>query len=183
MSGRPARAHWIARGLGLSGPTVLVVPVPVADALVRSDARTPGLGAHITVLYPFIDVRAFGAAADTELAECFAAAAPFDFVLREVRTFPSVVYLAPEPPDPFVALTDSVVKRWPEQLPYEGRFDRVVPHLTIAYGSMAPAGVARALPLHGRASEVWLMRKALRRWRCLRVYGLGRTPAGFSAGS
>ena len=180
MNGQAA-ARRLARGLGLCGPTALVIPVPVADRLVRRDARARGLGAHITVLYPFIDSRKLVEAMDVALAECFAAAEPFDFVLRDVQRFPSVVYLAPDPADPFVALTHAVVERWPERLPYEGRFGSVVPHLTVAYGSEVPKGLAGALPLQAGAREVWLMRKALRRWWRMRVYPLGYGPASAAA--
>ncbi|HLI32017.1 MAG TPA: 2'-5' RNA ligase family protein [Solirubrobacteraceae bacterium] len=176
-----AAARRLARGLGLHGPTALVIPVPVADRLVRRDARARGLGAHITVLHPFIDARKLADATDVALAECFAAAEPFDFVLQDVERFPSVVYLAPDPADPFVALTHAVVERWPERLPYEGRFDSVVPHLTVAYGSAVPAGLSAALPLQAEAREVWLMRKALRRWWRMRVYPLGHGTASAAA--
>ena len=43
-----------------------------------------------------------------------------------------MVYLAPEPAAPFVALTEAVGAEFPGFPPYGGAFDEVVPHLTIS---------------------------------------------------
>ncbi|MDW9245680.1 2'-5' RNA ligase superfamily protein [Burkholderia cepacia] len=38
---------------------------------------------------------------------------PFEFSLRKVERFAVATYLAPDPPEPFVALTTALVERFP----------------------------------------------------------------------
>jgi 2'-5' RNA ligase len=150
--------------------TALLVPVREAEPLVRHHrhARDPvaplGVPAHVTVLYPFVppdDV-------DQDVCDAIAAVvegfAPFDFSLREVRRFPDgVVYLAPEPPEPFVAITRALTARWPEFPPYGGAYDAVIPHLTVAATNggadlaALEAELNGGLPIPARADAVWLM--------------------------
>lgn len=137
--------------------TALVIAVPEAEAAVgplreRYDAaRETGIPAHITLLSPFGD-------RDDGLAELFAGFEPFDFALTEVRHWPDVLYLAPKPAEPFVALTRAIVDRYPEHPPYEGQHDEVIPHLTVASHETAPPEVdvelSQALPIAARATHV-----------------------------
>jgi 2'-5' RNA ligase len=125
------------------------------------DAHTaPGLPPHITVLYPFVPARRANAELTGRLHEALAGFAAFPFTLTEVRRFPGVLYVAPEPAWPFVALTEACVARWPEHPPYGGAHAEVIPHLSLTEGD-EPAGAAERaaaqLPLHARAEEVWLM--------------------------
>ena len=57
---------------------------------------------------------------------------------REVGRFPTVVYLAPEPSEPFDRLTEAIDARFPDFPPYAGAFDGVIPHLTITESAAAP---------------------------------------------
>jgi 2'-5' RNA ligase len=149
--------------------TALLVPVAEAEPLVRRHrlARDPvaprGVPAHITVLYPFVPPDEVDQGVCDALTEVLARFTVFDFTLTEVRQFPSgVLYLAPEPARPFVAITDALVARWPEQPPYHGAFTSVIPHLSVAMQSDGSAGDLEAelnggLPLRTRADAVWLM--------------------------
>ena len=160
--------------------SALVVEVPeAADAvdawLERTAYAKPsnGVPAHITLLYPFVP------AADVDdelvggLGELFARMSSFGFALRECRRFPAVLYLAPDPPDPFLALTEAVVAAYPGFPPYEGVFDEVVPHLTAAEGEPAVLGRAEGeirpyLPIGAEAREIVLLEELdpeLARWR------------------
>jgi 2'-5' RNA ligase len=156
--------------LSTTAESGLVVPVPSATAAVapRRERLDPaavyGVPAHVTVLYPFVPPDELGPDDLHTLAEMFAAAAPFDFVLDRVGWFgESVLYLAPTPAEPFVALTRQVVARYPAHLPYDGAFDDITPHLTVGdRGTLAElrdaaAAVAPALPITARATDVWLM--------------------------
>ncbi|MFJ9245439.1 2'-5' RNA ligase family protein [Streptomyces sp. NPDC101776] len=73
------------------------------------------------------------------------------------------MYLVPEPDLPFRRLTQAIVDRWPQAPPFGGRFDEVVPHLTIAQGQddavlkEAEADLRGRLPVTGRVSSVDLM--------------------------
>ena len=120
----------------------LLVPFPtVAPPL-------GGLPAHVTLLFPFPEPDS-GVVEATR--ETLAGVAAFDVVFHEVRRFPNVPYLVPEPAEPFVALTGALVARFPAWQPYGGKFDSVIPHLTIADGDAPPP-----LPAHARAVEAVL---------------------------
>jgi 2'-5' RNA ligase len=145
------------------GESAVIVPVPEAEALVgdlraRHDpAAAAGMPAHVTLLYPFLRPGRIDAEVGSALAEAVAGAAAFRFELARVDRFPNVLYLAPEPAAPFVALTRALVARWPGCQPYGGRFGAPVPHLTVAIGPEPPAAgaaLAAALPLAARAERV-----------------------------
>jgi hypothetical protein len=44
------------------------------------------------------------------------------------------VWLAPQPAQPFIDLTERLAAAFPNHPPYEGAHDEIVPHLTIALG-------------------------------------------------
>lgn len=128
---------------------------------------------HVTVLYPFLSRRAVDADVERALTSLVGGFSAFDFTLDALRTFPGVVYLAPRPAARFVALTTALLERWPDHPPYEGAYEDIVPHLTVAYGEEAPGGLAERLPLSARAGEVWLMARTGRRWHQRSVFPLG----------
>ena len=117
---------------------------PYVDALRRQyDPVAPlGVPAHITLLYPF---KAPEQITDDDLATVRTAlhtSAAFNFTLQKVARFPLTTYLAPEPADPFVALTVLLTQVFPAYPPYEGKFATIVPHLTAADGNADDAQVA-----------------------------------------
>jgi 2'-5' RNA ligase len=140
----------------------------------------PDLPPHITILYPFLPVHALDASAESAIAELLADFEPFRFSLTAVGRFPGVLYLAPSPPEPFLALTDAFVRRWPDFRPYRGAYDEVVPHLTVATGDERPGLAARLegiLPLDVNADELWLLAQgADYRWTMRRQFPLGMEP-------
>jgi 2'-5' RNA ligase superfamily len=151
------------------GERALVVPFPelagvVEPWLEHSVGARPshGFPPHVTLLFPCPD-------AAEEIAGLLGGLQAFDVEFRETRRFPDVVYLAPEPAAPFVAITDTLLARFPDWPPYAGAFSEVVPHLTVAWGARldeAEAAVAPALPLRGRAREAVLFREtAPQRWQ------------------
>ena len=107
----------------------------------------------------------------------FAAAMPFRYTFNATGWFGGeLLYLAPEPPEPFVWLTESLSSRFPGVAPYGGAFDEIVPHLTVAMrGSAAMAStLVDALPLAARASEALLLAEgADARWSVLERFRLG----------
>jgi 2'-5' RNA ligase len=149
--------------------SALLVAVPEASAVVepwleRTAKAKPshGIPAHVTVLFPFVPASGLDEEVLGTLNSAFIRMRPFDFELIECRRFPAVLYLAPEPAERFVAMTEAVVAAYPDFPPYEGVFDSVVPHLTVAEGS--PAVLNRAegevrprLPIRAEAREVQLL--------------------------
>lgn len=84
-----------------------------------------------------------------------------------MKRFPGVLYLAPEPDEPFRQLIQAVVDCFPNSQPYGGTFDKIFPHLTIAEVNEErrldsiceefSAYSKERLPIFTSASQVWLM--------------------------
>lgn len=156
--------------------TAVIVAVPQAGPVVdpwreRTCVDKPSLGipAHITLLFPFVPAELVDDRVLADLRSLFAATPAFEFAMRRTARFPDTLYLAPEPAEPFVRLTEEIVRRFPDYPPYEGAFDTVVPHVTVAHGEPelldeAHADVRRALPLRSVASEAILLEELEPDW-------------------
>jgi 2'-5' RNA ligase len=143
----------------------LVVPF---DGLVEPVGIANDLPPHVTVLYPAPgDVVA--------LAEALAPFAPFDVTFAHVDRFPGILWLAPEPADRFVAMTEAVASRFPAFPPYGGRYRSIIPHLTVAAASLeeTAALVEPLLPLHSHVDAVVLYESAGgRHWQEIQTFDL-----------
>ena len=153
------------------GQTAVIVPIAAAEAAVgharaRYDTSTQfGVPAHVTVVFPFVPQARLDAPTIAELRTIVAAHPAFDVTLRAFARFPHVLYLAPEPAEPFARLTEALVRRWPEAPPYGGAFgSAVVPHLTVT-DRASPDGEAAAvrevaphLPVTATVDAAWLIR-------------------------
>jgi 2'-5' RNA ligase len=129
----------------------LAVPFP---GLVEVVGVPNDLPPHVTVLYPAPD----DVAAITEVL------APFDrfeVTFARLDRFPGVLWLAPEPAEPFVAMTEAMLARFPGHPPYGGVFRSIVPHLTVAQEQLDETAelVAPLLPLRSHAETVVLYRE------------------------
>jgi 2'-5' RNA ligase len=173
------------------GETALLATVPAAEPLVgalrrRYDAAAgAGIPAHVTVLYPFLDVSRIDAGVIGALTGLFGRQEPFEVEFACCGRFPDVLFLAPEPAAPFVALTEAVAARWPEAPPYAGKFDDPHPHLTVAYDrtpvSFEPgtydaveAELRPGLPVSARVASVSLfVCDENERWHQRQVFPLG----------
>jgi 2'-5' RNA ligase len=151
--------------------SALVVLVPELDVVVgewyrrHTNAGWRGLPPHVTLLFPFLDTAGLGEEPAGRVAEAFAPFAPFHVTFAETARFSGdqeTLYLRPEPADPFVSMTDALVAAFPEQQPYGGAFEEVIPHLTVADGP-APLleeiehELAARLPVAVRVERVWLV--------------------------
>jgi hypothetical protein len=155
---------------GQGSQSGLIVEIPEAEPVVRQyrerlDAGAAlGVPAHVTVLFPFMPPPEIDAAVLTRLSALFAAVPGFDFRLSRTDWFDdAVLWLAPDDPGPFRALTRRVFAAFPAYPPYGGEFDGSVPHLTVGHGH--PRGDLRAveepvrarLPVAGHARTVSLL--------------------------
>jgi len=171
--------------------SVLLVLVPEADALVKSfrDRYDPsaaaGMPAHITLLYPFKSPDELDEAVLDDLRHCFESYAPIKFSLGSIRRFPvEVLYLAPEPAEPFRQLTLAIWDRYPETPPYSGKWPDIVPHLSVAWltderqledvTNDFVAAAQEKLPIVAKATEVALMDNRSGRWQVRAMFTLGR---------
>lgn len=149
--------------------------VPDAEPLVgpfreRLDPTArQGLGAHLTLVYPFLEPAEVTGAAVDALREAVAPLAPFPCTFGQLRWFGRrVLWLAPDPVAPFREIAERV-RRGVREVPAEDR--ELVPHLTVGLRRAAPAAALRAaaeaiaprLPVTVTIDRVQLMVRA-RTW-------------------
>ena len=156
--------------------SAVLIPVPEADSVVGrwryeyDPVAAAGVPAHVTLVVPWLPPDEI---ADEDLAELemeLADVRAFDFSLARVDWFGRrVLWVAPEPAEPFLKLTHRLSDRF-HTPPWDDEFDEVIPHLTVAHASdgveLVPvaADVATRLPLRCRAREVWVMIGGGGRW-------------------
>ena len=158
----------------LAGHSVLAVPVPELEAVVR--ARTerydasfvsgdPEFGhAHLTLLGPWL---AEPTPEDLATVTRIVADEPsFAFTMAEVRQFPGgVLYLAPDPEEPFRRLAARLAAAFPQTPPYGGEFPDSIPHLTLDHAvtgaTVESLSEELELPVRAKAERVDLQ------WCCL----------------
>jgi 2'-5' RNA ligase len=145
------------------GAIVVPVEIPVALRRLRDrldPAAAVGVAAHITLLFPFMAPREVDAAVRETVGRVVSLEPAFPFVLARVEHWPSVVYLPPEPAEPFSRLIDRLIAAFPEFPPYGGAHAQVVPHLTICqsdradYLDAATHALPGLLPVRAFAREV-----------------------------
>jgi 2'-5' RNA ligase len=149
----------------------LIVFVPEAEAAVRpwEEQYVPiwhlGMPAHVTLLFPFLRLDELEAAGLADLTALFAATPSTHATFAETGKFPDVVYLAPEPREWFIGLTEALSSRF-GLLPYGGIFDSIIPHLTVARHpdpavlAEIAASLEPLLPIETTVREIWLMEEA-----------------------
>ena len=122
--------------------SALIVVVPEAEPIVgewrlQYDNARLGIPAHVTLLFPFVPADVLDEALFEELCPLFAAQPAFAVSFPRVARFPDHAWLAPEPSEPFVRLTELIFERYSGYPPYEGIHDEVIPHLTVGEGDAA----------------------------------------------
>lgn len=169
--------------------TALIVPMPVADPIVgayrrRLDpAARLGVPAHVTVLYPFLAPAEVDDAARTQVAELVDAVPRFSCTFAQTRWFgQDVVWLDPEPDQPFRDLTNAVTEAFPNRAAYGGAHSKVVPHLTLGQRRSGSLGalkeaeheVKARLPLQAQIDIVlWIAgSRAPESWSVLHSFAL-----------
>ncbi|MHB1534426.1 MAG: 2'-5' RNA ligase family protein [Acidimicrobiales bacterium] len=124
--------------------SAVYIPVPAAEAVVGpwrakyDPVAASGVPAHITLVVPWLAPEKISDAAVLELADELSGTKAFDFNLDGVGWFGRhVLWLAPQPAEPFRALTAVLAERFSTP-PYRDAFDEVVPHLTVGHASGEP---------------------------------------------
>ncbi len=141
-----------------------------------------GVPAHVTVLYPFVAPDRIDRDVLSKLAEAVASVAAFDVTLARISWFgDSVLWLAPEPAEPFRALTNAVWSRFSDHPPYGGEYADLTPHLTIGHERSidvlraAADAIQPRLPIHAHVAAAKLMRGSSepRSWQTVADLPLG----------
>jgi len=148
----------------------LIVEVPESEFAVAQHREAldinarGGVPAHFTVLYPFLQPEQIDETVLAHLGTLFADVPAFDIALTHTSWFDShVLWLAPEDPAPFRALTERVHAAYPDYPPFAGLYADVVPHLTVGHGeqlaemALAEIDVKQHLPIRSTARAVTLM--------------------------
>ncbi len=150
------------------GESAIIVPVEVPVAVrrlrERMDPSAPeGVPAHVTLLFPFMPPVDLKDDVRRKIEQIVAAEPAFPFQLTAVRRFPNVVWLEPEPAEPFQRLTRALAAAFPDYPPYGGAYEEVVSHLTVAqdvpddFYAAAEHALPALLPIRDVAREAWLI--------------------------
>jgi len=150
----------------------ILVPIPESEPAVAryraalDQAAGRGVPAHVTVLYPFVPPEKITDAVISSASAAVASVGSFDCEFAGTKWFgQDVLWLAPEPDEPFRALTRAVRAVFPHYRPYGGAHGDSVPHLTVGHAPLAGLGDLRAaesglrpmLPIRATVTRAWLM--------------------------
>jgi 2'-5' RNA ligase len=125
---------------------------------------------HITLLHPCFSPMEVTPALLRRVAQVVGAVPAFGFAVAGLAGFPTggVLYLAPEPAAPFVALITRLRRAFPEITTYWDAYDEIVPHITVADLALADrpdlhdeiaATLAPRLPIRSTAREAVLLQR------------------------
>lgn len=163
------------------GTSVLLLQLPdMAPRLKPWSGLWPhdGFTTHVTVLAPFLPDAELDEDILVELRSLFGGFAAFDVVFPRFERFPTVLYLAPEPAQPFREMTAAVYGRWPQCPPYAGKYTDGTPHLSVLYDrteaeyEQAAREIEPRLPLRVRAVAVDLLIFDGDRWNVRETFPL-----------
>ncbi|RZF24489.1 2'-5' RNA ligase family protein [Paraburkholderia sp. UYCP14C] len=167
--------------------SAFIVEVPAAESAVaelrsRFDASAAlGVPAHVTVLFPFLSPDEITSDILRQAQAVLSSVKAFEFSLTSIGRFAITTYLAPDPSEPFVALTTALVERFPIFRAYGGAHAGIVPHLTVAHGNAEIADSAalelehrlgELAPIRTCCSSVTLLENSSGRWRKMHLFDL-----------
>jgi 2'-5' RNA ligase len=154
-----------------------------AEHLVARLRGGPGPPAHITLVYPFVGVADLTTEVMSVLTERFAAYPAFDYRLARTTRFLDVLFLDPEPDDPFRGLVRALGADDPGGVrpPYPLEVTDIRPHVTVTRSDdpdalrRAEAEIGSVLPIECRAPEAWIVaEEPSGSWRVDARFPLGR---------
>ncbi len=183
---------YLVPGVDAPSPvqTALIVPVMAAEAAVGQHRRhldgaaAWGVPPHVTVLYPFVEpALAHQPETWNAIHKAVRVVSAFDCSFTETSWFDQeVLWLAPDPAQPFRELTTGIFTAFPDYPPYAGAHDGAVPHLTVgerrlanlAALTQAEREVSAHLPCFARIDTVLLIEGAAapQSWRVVQEFPL-----------
>lgn len=148
------------------GAIIVPVSLPVAIRRLRDRmdfAASQGVPAHVTLLYPFMPPEQLDDDELRKIQRIVSAQPAFPFSLSRIGRWPDLIYLAPEPDEPFRRLSEELIEAFPDYPPYGGVHEELVPHVTIVenprsdYLAAAEHALPAMLPVRAVAREVLLL--------------------------
>lgn len=167
--------------------TALITRVPEAESYISRyrDRYDPSarrnVPAHVTILYPFMAPTLVHVEVLERLRRVANSIPRFNYRMARTERFPVALFLAPDPGAPFSALIAGVFREFPDYPPFEGKFDTIVPHVTVAHGDeplLCEIEVELRIALPGagvpaRCEELVLIENSSGRWEQMDVFPLG----------
>lgn len=164
----------------------LAVLTPEADPVVGplraqwDPSAKRGLGAHITLRYPFLQLAHLARGDLDRLAAAVGSVRSFGYELARVSRLPTTLCLDPEPQEPFAAVRAAIEHAFGDRLTAD-RFARYIPHLSVARNVRWPAvAVLEQLrtalaggPIQARCSDVVLLDRHGGPWQVQQRFALG----------
>ena len=157
--------------------SALIIPFLAAEKIVANwrESLDPsaalGVPAHITIHFPWVHADRVDQSVLRDLEEMVAAVPSFEVVFERIGWFDrEVLWLDPDPKEPFISMAAESADRWPDHPQYGGQFETVVPHLTVGIGHAdeldgAEARLAVVLPIHDVVTQVWwITRTGAEKW-------------------
>jgi 2'-5' RNA ligase len=164
------------------GPeSAIAIFVPEADEVIEMiwssfhPSADKGIAAHITINYPFIVSESDVRTTADRLSSVLSVFRAFYITLTELRRWPTLLYLKPEPVHVFQAMIAAVWKAFPQSPPYAGKYSEVVPHLTLIESTASGEieniepklrlKLEGILPIKARVEELDWIAKVDEEWR------------------
>lgn len=125
----------------MSVPTGLLILFPEVEGVVGAfrqanyEKQRYGLMSHLTLIYPFKRVEALNTAVFQKIDQLVNKTLPLTYKIDTTSQFPDTLFLNFANQQPLVQLVQTFADAFPENPPYEGKFDTIVPHITIANSS------------------------------------------------
>jgi len=121
--------------------SVIYVPLTKLDPVLAyisqayDQVRSPDcLKAHMTLQYPWLEKEGVTREVMNDLRTLFKDQTSFNFQLTTAWFGDSVLILKPLDPQPFIEMTQAILRTWPDYPYYGGDYDEIEPHVTLAYG-------------------------------------------------
>jgi 2'-5' RNA ligase len=166
--------------------SALIIPFLAVDKIVGGwresldPSAAAGVPAHITIHFPWVPADRVDRSVLRDLEEIVAAVPRFAVVFERIGWFDrDVLWLDPDPKEPFISMAAESAGRWPDHPQYGGQFETVVPHLTVGIGhadelDSVEARLALVLPIHDVVTQVWwITRTGDEQWEVRRMLDLG----------
>lgn len=168
----------------LTAETALLLPLRNADIEWCRDAYDPvahmGVPWHVTVIIPFLKPTGLSKTKLTKMRDIAASHTETGLIFDEFGRFPDNLHLLPKKNSTLWSLTNALCDAFPETPPYEGQFEALHLHATVAAGSdehlhQAHAKLFATRPFTAQLDCIAVYQRVASEWSELLRFPLGIT--------